>query len=124
MTKGNADTIGLGGAILVLAILALSWYCGGYVAGRMARFDGARQGVGVWLWTLVIGAALAVAAVIGGNQYDVLQQLNLPNVAVGDQSLTTTGFITLAAALVVTLRVRRGRRQGRRPVPPPGRPLR
>jgi hypothetical protein len=103
VTKGNADTIGLGGAILVLAILALSWYCGGYVAGRMARFDGVRQGVGVWLWTIVIGAVLAVAAVIGGNQYDVLHQLNLPNVAVGNESLTTTGFITLAAALVVTL---------------------
>jgi hypothetical protein len=101
--NGNADTIGLGGAIIVLAALALSWYCGGYVAGRMARFDGARQGVGVWVWTLVIGAALAIAAVIGGSEYDVLQQLNLPNVAVGDQSLTTTGFVTLAAALVVTL---------------------
>jgi hypothetical protein len=57
----------------------------------------------VWLWTIVIGAVLAVAAVIGGNQYDVLHQLNLPNVAVGNESLTTTGFITLAAALVVTL---------------------
>ncbi len=100
---GSVDTIGLGGAIVVLAALALSWYCGGYVAGRMARFDGARQGIGVWVWTLVIGAALAIAAVIGGSQYDVLQQLNLPNVAVGDQSLTTTGLITLAAALVVTL---------------------
>jgi hypothetical protein len=103
VTKGDADTIGLGGAILVLVALALSWYCGGYVAGRMARFDGARQGIGVWAWTLVIGAALAIAAVIGGSEYDVLQQLNLPNVAVGDQSLTTTGLITLAAALVVTL---------------------
>jgi hypothetical protein len=57
----------------------------------------------VWVWTLVIGAALAIAALIGGSEYDVLQQLNLPNVAVGDQSLTTTGFVTLAAALVVTL---------------------
>jgi hypothetical protein len=103
VANGDADTIGLGGAILVLAILALSWYCGGYVAGRMARFDGARQGVGVWVWTLVIGAVLAIAALIGGSEYDVFQQLNLPNVAVGDQSLTTAGLITLGAALVVTL---------------------
>jgi hypothetical protein len=100
---GSADTIGLGGAILLLAILALSWYCGGYVAGRMARFDGLRQGIGVWVWTLVIAAALAIAAVIGGSEYNVLQQLNLPNVAVGDQSLTTGGWLTLAAAVVVTL---------------------
>jgi hypothetical protein len=101
--NGTADTIGLGGAILLLAILALSWYCGGYVAGRMARFDGVRQGIGVWVWTLVIAGALAIAAVIGGTEYNVLQQLNLPNVAVGDQSLTTGGWLTLAAAVVVTL---------------------
>jgi hypothetical protein len=103
VTNGDADTIGLGGAILVLAILALSWFCGGYVAGRMARFDGIRQGLAVWVWTVVIGAALAIAAAIGGNDYDVFSRLNLPNVAVGDQTLTTGGAITLAAACVVTL---------------------
>ena len=103
VTKGNKDTIGLGGAILLLVGLAIAWYCGGYVAARMARFDGARQGIGVWMWTIVVGAALAIAAVIGGSEYDVFQQLNLPNVAVGNASLTTGGVVTLAAALVVTL---------------------
>jgi hypothetical protein len=103
VTNGDADTIGLGGAILVLAIIALSWFCGGYVAGRMARFDGVRQGLGVWGWTVVIGVVLAIAALIGGSDYDVFAQLNLPNVAVGDETLTTGGAITLAAACVVTL---------------------
>jgi hypothetical protein len=103
VTNGDAETIGLGGAILVLAVLALSWFCGGYVAGRMARFDGVRQGLAVWVWTVVVGAALAIVAVIGGSDYDVFAQLNLPNVAVGDETLTTGGAITLAAACVVTL---------------------
>jgi hypothetical protein len=103
VANGNDDTIGLGGAILLLVGLAIAWYCGGYAAARMARFDGARQGIGVWSWTLVVGAALAIAAVIGGSEYDVFQQLNLPNVAVGDASLTTAGAVTLAAAVVVTL---------------------
>jgi hypothetical protein len=103
VTKGNAETIGLGGAILVLAILALSWFCGGYAAGRMARFDGPRQGLAVWVWTVLIGVVLAIAALIGGSDYDVFAQLNLPNVAVGDQTLTTGGAITLAAGCVVTL---------------------
>jgi hypothetical protein len=103
VTNGDANTIGLGGAILVLAIIALSWFCGGYVAGRMARFDGIRQGIGVWGWTVVIGVVLAIAALIGGSDYDVFAQLNLPNVAVGDETLTTGGAITLAAACVVTL---------------------
>ena len=40
----TAEQIGLGGGILLLAVLAIAWFCGGYVAGRMARFDGARQG--------------------------------------------------------------------------------
>lgn len=103
VANGDRDTIGLGGAILLLVVVAVAWYCGGYVAARMARFDGARQGVGVWTWTVVVGAALAIAALIGGNEYDVFQQLNLPNVAVGDASLTTGGIVTLAAALVVSL---------------------
>jgi hypothetical protein len=103
VTDGDAETIDLGGAILVLAILALSWFCGGYVAGRMARFDGMRQGIGVWGWTVLIGIVLAIAAIIGGSEYDVFAQLNLPNIAVGDETLTTGGAITLAAALVVTL---------------------
>jgi hypothetical protein len=103
VTNGNADTIGVGGALLVLAILALSWFCGGYVAGRMARFDGMKQGLAVWAWTVLIGVILAVAALIGGSEYDVFARLNLPNVAVGDQTLTTGGAITLAAACVVTL---------------------
>jgi hypothetical protein len=102
VTNGNADTIGLGGGILLLAVLALAWYCGGYVAARMARFDGVRQGLAVWVWTLVIGAALAIAAVIGGSEYDVFQRLNLPNVAVGNASLTTGGVVTLIAAVIVT----------------------
>jgi hypothetical protein len=103
VANGDTDTIGLGGAILLLVGLAIAWYSGGYAAARMARFDGARQGVGVWTWTLVLGAALAIAAVIGGSEYDIFQQLNLPNVAVGDASLTTGGVVALAAAVVVTL---------------------
>ena len=45
----DVPTIGVGGAIAVLVVLMIAYYCGGYVAGRMARFDGLRQGVGVWM---------------------------------------------------------------------------
>jgi MFS family permease len=51
----------------------------------------------------VIGLVLAIAAIIGGSEYDVFARLNLPNVAVGNQTLTTGGAITLAAGLIVTL---------------------
>jgi hypothetical protein len=101
--NGTTDTIGVGGGIVLLVVLAVAWYAGGYVAGRMARFDGLRQGVGVWAWTVLLGAAAAIVAAIGGDEYNVLTQLNLPNLAVGDASLTTGGIIALVCALVVTL---------------------
>src|SRR6478735_935597 len=45
----NSCTVGLVGIIVLLVILFLSYYCGGYVAGRMARFNGAKQGLMVWI---------------------------------------------------------------------------
>ena len=49
-----AETLSLTGAIALLAVLAIAYYCGGYVAGRMSRFDGARQGIGSWVVGLLI----------------------------------------------------------------------
>ena len=103
---GNATTaqqIGLGGGIALLVVLAVAWFCGGYVAGRMARFDGARQGIGVWLWTILAAVIVAALAAIGGTKYDIFQSLNLPRIAVGDNTLTTGGAIAGAAAILVTL---------------------
>ena len=99
----TADQIGLGGGIALILVLAVAWFCGGYVAGRMARFDGARQGIGVWLWTILAAIVVAALAAIGGTQYDIFQSLNLPRIAVGDNTLTTGGAIAGAAAIIVTL---------------------
>jgi hypothetical protein len=102
----NADTasqIGLGGGIALIAVLAIAWFCGGYVAGRMARFDGVRQGLGVWLWTLLSAVVIAVVAAIGGSEYDIYQRLNLPRIAIGDSTLNTGGAIAGAVAVVATL---------------------
>jgi hypothetical protein len=99
----NAESIGLGGAIALLAVLMIAYYCGGYVAGRMSRFDGARQGLGAWLFGILVTIALALAAVILGSEYNVLDQLNLPALPVGDATLTTGGAIALAAVVLGTL---------------------
>jgi amino acid transporter len=99
----NAGTVGLGGAIALLVVLMIAYYAGGYVAGRMSRFDGARQGGGAWLIGIVITLLLAVAAVVLGDQYNVLSGLNLPALPVGKSTMTTGGAIALAAVLVGTL---------------------
>jgi hypothetical protein len=102
-TTGNATEIGLGGAIALLVALAVAYFAGGYVAGRMSRFDGARQGLGAWLFGILVTIALALAAVILGSEYNVLEQLNLPSLPVGDATLTTGGAIALAAVVLGTL---------------------
>ncbi|WP_242471274.1 MULTISPECIES: hypothetical protein [unclassified Blastococcus] len=99
----QAATIGLGGAIAALVVLFLAYLAGGYVAGRMARFDGARQGFAVWLIGLVVVLVLAGAGAVAGAQYNVLQQLDLPRIPIEEGTATTGALITLGAVLVATL---------------------
>jgi hypothetical protein len=99
----NAGTIGIVGAIVLVAILMLAYYGGGYVAGRMARFDGGRQGFRVWLLGLLVTIAAAVAGWIGGSQYNVFEQLNLPRIPVKEGDIATGAIITLVVVLVGTL---------------------
>ena len=87
--KANADTLGIVGGILLIAVLAIAYYCGGYVSGRMSRFDGGRQGFGTWAIGLIVTIVLAVAGVVFGSKYNVLEQLNLPRIPVDEGTLTT-----------------------------------
>ena len=70
--SSQAETIGLVGGIVLLFILFVAHFCGGYVAGRMARFDGLKQGLAVWLWALVVALVVAALVAIAGNEYNVL----------------------------------------------------
>jgi hypothetical protein len=96
-------TVGIVGGILLLVALMLAYYCGGYVAGRMARFNGPRQGIAVWLIGLLVTIVLAVAGVVFGADCNFLSSLQLPRIPVGEGSLTTGGLIALAAVLLGTL---------------------
>ena len=99
----NAETIGLIGAIALLVVLALAYYGGGYVAGRMARFDGGRQGFRVWLLGLLVTIGLAITGAIAGSEWNVLGQLNLPRIPVDEGNIAAGAAITLVAVLLLTL---------------------
>ena len=101
--RSSADTISIVGAILVILVLALGYYAGGYVAGRMSRFDGGRQGLGVWLIGLVVTLILGALGAIAGSKYNLLGQLNLPRIPIDEGSLATGAVIALAIVLVVTV---------------------
>jgi hypothetical protein len=100
----NLGSVGLAGGIALLVIIFVSYYAGGYVAGRMARFNGIRQGLVVWLWAIVIAAIVAGAAAIWGSKYDILSTLNsFPRWPVDQGSLTTGGIIALIILALASL---------------------
>jgi hypothetical protein len=100
---GDATEIGLGGAIALLVALGVAYFAGGYVAGRMSRFDGARQGLGTWLLGLAVTIVLAVVGAVLGSEYNVLERLELPAVPVGDSELATGGVLALVIIVAGTL---------------------
>jgi hypothetical protein len=100
----DASTVGIIGGIAILVILLVAYYCGGYVAGRMARFNGIKQGVAVWVWSLAIAVVVAVSSAVLGNEFDVLGRLNgFPRIPVDEGDLTTGGIIALAVAVIAAL---------------------
>jgi len=101
--KANADTIGIVGGILLVLVLAIAYYCGGYVSGRMSRFDGGRQGFGTWAIGLFVTIVLAVAGAVFGSEYNILEQLNLPRIPIDEGSLTAGAAIALVAVVILTL---------------------
>jgi len=101
--RSNAAAIGIGGGILLTLTAAIAYFSGGYVAGRMSRFDGARQGLATWAWGLIITVLVAALGVIAGSQYNVFGGLNLPRIPVDEGSLTSGGAITLGAIFIASL---------------------
>jgi hypothetical protein len=101
--NSNADTIGLVGGILLVAGVMISYWFGGYVSGRMSRFDGARQGLGAWAIGVVVAIALGLAGWFFGPDWNVFDKLGLPNVPIDQGTLTTGGAIALVAVLVLSL---------------------
>jgi len=100
----NAATIGLAGGLALLAVILVAYFCGGYVAGRMARFSGVKQGIAVWIWALVIAAAVAVAGAVLGDKYDLLDRVGgFPRLPIGGDNVTTGSIVAVVIALVAAL---------------------
>lgn len=100
----TAGAVGITTGIVTLAVLFLAYVCGGYVAGRMARFDGAKQGVAVWVWSILVAALATVLTLIARPRFDALVALDgLPRMPVTPEDMTVTGLIAVGIALVVAL---------------------
>ena len=81
-----------------VAILFVAYLIGGWAAGRMARYDGARNGFATGVWTLILAAILAGLGAWAGSEYDVFRNVELPQWFEED-ALTTAAIISGVAAI-------------------------
>ena len=91
------------GTVVTVAVLLVAYFTGGYVAGRLARFDGARNGFLSWVVGVVATIVLTVVAAFVGAQYDVLNRVSLPTLPTSLADVTATGMILAAIAVFGTL---------------------
>lgn len=93
---------GVVGGVAAGVVVLIAYFCGGYVAGRMARFGGAKQGVAVWIWSIVVVVAVAALVAVVGNRTAVEGvTAGLPPSMGAD--LSVAGAVATVAALVIGL---------------------
>jgi hypothetical protein len=103
-TPAQTESISFVGGLLLLAIIFVAYLAGGYVAGRMARFNGLKQGLGVWLWAVIMAILVAVAGWLAGAQFDIFAQVNsFPRLPVNEGTLTTEGIIVAIGVVAASL---------------------
>jgi hypothetical protein len=101
--ESQIRTIGLVSGIVLLVVVLVSYFAGGYVAARMARFSGVKQGLGVWLWAVIATIVVGVLAVVAGSELDLLSRANgLPRLPM-DDGTRTGSIITIAAIVLISL---------------------
>ena len=101
--KAQPGAASITAAAVSIFMLMIAFYTGGYVAGRLARFDGGRQGFGVWMIALVVAAIAGGAGWVLDNQYDLVGRINWPDVSLTNNTLALGGIAAGAALLVLTL---------------------
>jgi hypothetical protein len=90
--------------VVFLFVLLLSYFVGGFVAARMARFSGLKQGLAVWLWGLVVSLVSAVVLVVVASQSNLVSDIESLGGSMSLSSLTTVEAF-IAEGLIVVLSI-------------------
>jgi hypothetical protein len=82
------------GLVILGFALFVAYFCGGYVAGRLARYDGGRNGAMTVAWGLALTLlAAAVGSFLPGPFFEVLQEFVQSSVLPAVGSLTELGLV-------------------------------
>lgn len=74
----DAPTATTGSLIAGLVVLVVAFLVGGWVAGRMARYDGGRNGMVTAVWFVLFAAGTSATGALLGQSYNVFSGDRLP----------------------------------------------
>jgi hypothetical protein len=100
--EGAKDELSLGGLLGGIVALFVAFLVGGWVAARIARYQGATHGLLSAVWMIALAAILAALGAWAGSEFDVFSNLGLPQ-WFSDDALTTSAIISGLVALAAIL---------------------
>lgn len=99
--EGITQELVIGGVIAAVLVVFAGFLCGGWAAGRMARYDGGITGVASALWLLLLVAIFAALGAWVGAEYNAFQRAGLPDwfTQIRGDDVTTLGIVALVASV-------------------------
>ncbi len=104
--QGNLNDISVGALASGLVVLLVSFLIGGWAAGRIARYDGGRNGLMTAVWFLLLTAILAGLGIWFGSEYNVVGRVDLPNwfaAWFSDRDVTVAAALSGIGAVIAAL---------------------
>jgi hypothetical protein len=98
----DAEAVTVGSFIAGLVVLVLSFLVGGWVAGRVARYDGGINGLVTAIAFFALSAVMAGLGAWLGDEYDVFTDLRLPQ-WFNESATTVTAVLSAIVVLAVSL---------------------
>lgn len=76
---GNLQEVEVVGSIVAIVVVLAAFFVGGWTAGRVARYDGGINGMGVALWFILLVAVFGALGLWLGQEYNAFAGVDLPN---------------------------------------------
>lgn len=102
---GNLTEVEVVGSIVAIAVVLVSFFAGGWAAGRMSRYDGAVNGIGTALWFILLVAVFGALGMWLGQEYNAFAAVDLPNwfAQIGADEVTLKAIAGAAAGIVAAI---------------------
>jgi hypothetical protein len=110
ISGGQLGASVLTGLAVLGVLIFLTYFFGGYVAGRLARFDGGRNGAMVLAWTVLVNLILALVTLVFSGFLPTGAAEGIRNLAQGTASAVgslagagVAGIVVAVAAVLLAL---------------------